>query len=386
MELLEHLLNRRWILKSADKDLYYQARDGIAEIRKFATDKMGCQIIENSLLVKMEKIPAKPEIHMGINEFTSRTEYVFLCLILMYLEDKEPEEQFILSQLTEYISSNMPGRSVDWTVYTERRRLVKVLRFGVSQGMIRITDGSDDVFMDKEEGEVLYENTGASRYFMKNFARDIMNYQTPEDFMASDWFAMDEDRGKVRRHRVYKKLMFSMGMYREGNQDEDFEYLKYYGRRLADDLEQTFDCQLHIHKSSAFLILGDDCRMGTVFPGNNVVADIILLFCNEVQQNVHSGSMIREQGEAVILDEISFERLLSSIQQKYGSGFTKKYRVMTKGDFIKDITGELEIWGMIVRNQPERTVSILAAAGKMSAGFPKQFVSELNTTGEAEDE
>ena len=41
-------------------------------------------------------------------------------------------------------------------------------------------DGKDEAFMDDEAGEVLYENTGASRYFMKSFSKDIMEYTKPE--------------------------------------------------------------------------------------------------------------------------------------------------------------------------------------------------------------
>ena len=52
MKELEILLNRRWILKSEDKELYYRVRDAVGEIRKYVTDKLGCQIIDNSLLIK----------------------------------------------------------------------------------------------------------------------------------------------------------------------------------------------------------------------------------------------------------------------------------------------------------------------------------------------
>ena len=152
----------------------------------------------------------------------------------------------------------MPGEGVDWTLYTSRRRLVKVLRYAAAAGNPP-GDGWERRrvhVMDQETGEVLYENTGASRYFMRNFSRDIMEYTRPEDFQESDWFAMDEDRGIARRHRVYKRLLFSVGMYRGEGADEDFEYLKYYGRRLADDLEQNFQCQLHIHRGSAFFHAG----------------------------------------------------------------------------------------------------------------------------------
>ena len=212
MNGLEQLLNKRWILKAEDKELYYQVRDSIGEIRKFASEKLGCQIIENALLVKMEKIPVVAESFMGIQEFSSKEEYAFLCILLMFLEDKDAQEQFILSQLTEYIAANMPGEPVDWTLFTNRRRLIKVLRFAVAQGLLDVTDGSDNAFMDNESGEVLYENTGASGYFMRSFTHDIMEYTSPEDFGESDWFEVNEDRGMARRHRVYKRLLFSPGM------------------------------------------------------------------------------------------------------------------------------------------------------------------------------
>lgn len=42
MRELEALLNKRCILKAEDKELYYKVRDQLGEIRKFASDKLGC--------------------------------------------------------------------------------------------------------------------------------------------------------------------------------------------------------------------------------------------------------------------------------------------------------------------------------------------------------
>ena len=162
MTELEILLNRRWILKSGEKELYYKLRDSLGELRKFTTEKLGCQIIDNSLLIKMEKIPVIPEDFMGIQTFSSKEEYAYLCILLMFLEDRDADSQFILSQLTEYISANLPGDISDWTLYANRRRLIRVLRYAVDQGLVEITDGNEDTFMDNEAGEVLYGTTGAS--------------------------------------------------------------------------------------------------------------------------------------------------------------------------------------------------------------------------------
>ena len=373
MKELEILLNRRWVLKAEDKELYYRVRDAIGEVRKFASEKLGCQVTENALLVKMEKIPVVPENFMGILDFSSKEEYAFFCILLMFLEDKDAQEQFILSQLTEYIAANMPGEPVDWTVYTSRRRLIKVLRYAVEQGILGITDGNDDAFMDNAAGEVLYENTGASRYFMRNFSKDITDYEKPEDFLESDWFAMDEDRGIARRHRVYKRLLFAPGMYRREGSEEDFEYLKYYGRRLTEDMEQNFDCHVHIHKGSAYVMLGDDCRMGTVFPGNNVLSDIVLLVLAEIRQRVEQKEWNLQQDEVCVVDSVVFEQQLRKIKQTYGKGFSKNYREMPESEFVKTVMDEMELWMLIKKDEKAHQVSIYPAAGKLRGQYPSDF-------------
>ena len=68
MKELETLLNRRWILKSEDKELYYKIRDAVGEIRKYSTDKLGCQIIDNSLFVKWKNTGCSGKF-MGIAVF-----------------------------------------------------------------------------------------------------------------------------------------------------------------------------------------------------------------------------------------------------------------------------------------------------------------------------
>ena len=128
MRELEILMDRRWVVKEENRQLYYHIRDALPEIRAFATEKMGCQVIDNAQLIKMEKIPAIAETAMGITQFSAREEYAFLCLLLMFLEDRDVGEPFILSQFTEYIVANMPGGGVNWTHYRSRQPRVRVLR------------------------------------------------------------------------------------------------------------------------------------------------------------------------------------------------------------------------------------------------------------------
>ena len=386
MRELEILLGNRWVLKAENKELYYKIRDAAAEIRKFTSEKMGCQLIENALLVKLEKIPVLPEPFMGIQEFASQEEYAFLCVLLMFLEDKDAGEQFILSQLTEYAAVQMPGETGDWTVYTNRRRLIKVLRYAITQQMLKITDGSDEAFMDNEMGEVLYESTGASRYFMRTFSRDIMGYTKPEDFARSDWFDIDEDKGIARRQRVYKRLFFAPGMYKRDGAQEDFEYLKYYGRRLSDDLEKNFDCRVHIHKGSAYLMLGEDCHIGKEFPAGNILADILLLVLSEVQQKIRGGLWKTENDETCVVSNLEFERIVVKVKRDFASGFAKKYREMPDGEFVRVIIEEMERWTFIRTYKETRQVRIYPAAGKLRGSYPKDFTDKMDQTGEESEE
>ena len=110
------------------------------------------------------------------------------------------------------------------------------------------------------------------------------------------------------------------------------KYLKYYGRRLSEELEQIFDCHVHIHKGSAYLLSGDDCRMGTVFPGNNSISDILLLCFREIRKKIEKGQWKTGLDETCLIDQIEFENMIKEIKQEYGSGFRKIIARCRKGN------------------------------------------------------
>ena len=238
--------------------------------------------------------------------------------------------------------------------------------------MLLVTDGRDDDFMDSAGGEVLYENTGASRYFMRNFSADIMGYTKPEDFGESDWFGVDEERGLARRHRVYKRLLLSPGMYRNDGSPEDFEYLKYYGRRLSEDLESVFDCRVDIYKGSVFFIMGQDCDLGAAFPQNNVLSDILLLCAGQIRRMADEKKWQLREDETILVDLIQLERLIKNVKADFGSGFTKNYREMPDGEFARAVLEAMEMWGFI-RREEGQSIRIYPIAGRICGHYPKDY-------------
>lgn len=374
MRALELLLSKRWILKREDRETYYFVRDELPKLKSFLTEKLGFQLVVNSSLIKLEKIPASAENWMGIREFGDKFDYVFFLSVLMFLEEKESGEQFVLSELTEYLQGMIQVEEIDWTIYRYRKTLVKVMKFVQSSGMIELNDGSEENFAKDGESEVLYENTGVSRYFVRNFTRDICDYTSVQDFEKEEWIDVNEDRGIVRRQRVYRRLLLSLGMYRNEKTEEDFNYLRNFRGNIRDELEGLLDVDLHIHKTSAYLVLSETSRLGRTFPEENTLSDIVLLLNEEIVKKVKEGSFLLSMDESILLLENSFKELLEECKRQYGKGFAKTYREMTTREFVEVVSAYMKELGFI--QFTEEGVKLLPIAGKVVGRYPKEFKGE----------
>ncbi len=371
MNVLETLLNKRWILKSKERDLYYQVKDQLPLVKKFLAEKLGYQIIVNPYMVKLEKIPAVPQSWMGIREFTEKTEYAFFCLVLMFLEGKESEEQFVLSELTEYVEGQFEAEKVDWTIYRYRRYLIKVLKYCTAVGILEMNDGDEEGFVKGENREVLYENTGVSRYFMRNFPQDIMDYSRIEDFQKAEWIDIDEDRGIVRRQRVYRSLVMTMGFCRSVENEEDYSYIKNFRNLIQGELEEWLACELQVYRSGAYLLLGEESRLGRTLPEENTLSDILFLCAGLIREKVERGIYQIPLNECIRISKEEFRALLEECKTRFSHGFSKMYREMLTEPFCREIYDfflELELireaWGDVI---------ILPVMGRIVGRYPEEF-------------
>ena len=406
IEELQQLLDRYWILQSEDADWYYRIREKEDMLREFVREKLGCQLLVNSQLAKLEKIPGSAEAWMGFQELQQPMDYAFLLLCLSYLEDKAREEQFILSDLTEYIAGLYPGSEpVDWTVFQQRRCLVRVLRLLRDYHVIRVTDGDQEEFSQSEEAEVLYESTGLSRYFMRSFSRNIGEVRTGQDVLDSEWLDLEEEKGIVRRHRVYRKLLFGPVVYDQGNiggaeqgelgvegegdesaidngegngrasEDPDFLYIRTYRNRLATDFEEKLRCELHIHRTSAMLVAEDGWGLGFPEASSNL-SDITLQLATLIRQRTDGKLWDVSAQDTLELTEQAFLELLATCRDTYAKGWYKKYRDMSLGSLQAAVVEYMESWQMLQRNSELRTLTILPLAVKLQGMYPAAFMEK----------
>lgn len=291
MHVLKTLLDNYIIVKEDNRDLYYEIKDNIKNYKTFIQEKLGYDIIIHPDFIKLEKFPGVVEDWMGINEFKDKLDYCLFMALIMFLEDKDKEEQFVLSQLLDYINVNFELEKIDWTVYSNRRALVRVLKFAEKLRIIKVNEGEDDGFAENEKAEVLYENTGISKYIVRNFPIDISNAKSYRDFINFTWDTIDEQKGIVRRHRVYRRLVMSPVMYNNGVDDQDFYYLKNYKSTIENDLEKNLGWRLHAHKEAALIVLDENERIEEMFPNISTISDIVLCLNKLILQKLSNGEI-----------------------------------------------------------------------------------------------
>ena len=141
MNEVRTLIENFWVVKDQDKDMYYRVKRDIPNFRKFVRELLGWRLISNEQLLKLEKIPAHAESFMGITEFQDIRDYCILCAILIFLEDKEEQEQFLLSELVDFIGLQLKNvMEVDWNSFSQRKSLVRSLQYVEGKGILKAYD------------------------------------------------------------------------------------------------------------------------------------------------------------------------------------------------------------------------------------------------------
>lgn len=369
------LMENFWILRGEDDETYYRLKENQERLKPFLEEKLGYSIHINPYLVKLDKVPGEAEPWMGVQDFQSPMDYCFLMLLLSFLEDRGPEEQFVLSDVTEYIQSMYPQEGeVDWTIYQHRRSLVRTLGFARDIGMIKINDGDDEQFSQSRDVEVLYESTGVSRYFVRSFSRDIAEMETIDEILGSQWLDMDEDRGVIRRHRVYRKLALSPVVYSSGADDQDFYYIRNYRNIIQKDIEEFMGAQLHVHKDCALVMVNEDYN-GLVdrFPSQNNLSDIVLQLATMMRRRIEKGQWELGVDGTVELTQMEFRRLMQECHEEFSHGWYKSYREMSLDKLVRQTKEYMMDWKMLAEDIHLKTLTILPLAVKFTGRFPKGY-------------
>ena len=374
VDLLENYL----ILKERDKDLYYDVKDNIDKYKSFIYDNLAYDIIIKDDFIKLEKIPGIPEEWMGINEFTEIKEYIFFILLITFLEDKNKEEQFILSSITEYIEHNYPDEKIEWTIFKNRKSLIKVMKFAIDIGIIKKNDGSEEEFSKSETGDVLYESTGLSRYIVRRFSKNIEDSESYEDLLGDEFSGISKDLGTVRKNRVFRRLLLSPVVYNDENDNGDYDYIKSKRSFIRNTFEENLGWDIHIHKNGALAALENSNEVKDIFPNKKGESAAVLFINKEVRRNINSGNLKKEDNDTVVMRNSEFDEFIIEVRRTHGHGFTKTLRDVSDQVFINIIRNFMKDFSMI-REEEDFTI-LMPVIGKVLGEYPEDY------KGEAKDE
>lgn len=376
MNEIRTLFERFWICKDTEKELYYKVKREMPEFQRFVREQLGWKLIYTDNLLKLEKRPAHAEAFMGITEFTEIRDYCILCVVLMYLEDKEEQEQFLLSELITYVETQLKVfMEVDWTSFAQRKSLVRVLQYMEKLQMLRVYEGKSEAFGAEVGQEVLYENTGYSKYFATSFPTDISEYQSWEDFEKADFEEVQEDRGSARINRVYRQLSVCPVMYWEKNDDADALYLKNQRQWISKYLKENLGGNLEIYKNMACLTLENDDCYGTVHPRDAMLPEAVLLVCQKIQDELAIGNLEKTENERIFMSRKKFADLVHECRDKWLVGWSKEFREMDEKKLLETIVKYMEDW-LMIRCENEQIV-IYPATGRLSGVYPDDFKGDV---------
>lgn len=366
--LFEHF----WICRDGEKETYYKVKRDIPNFQRFVRELLGWKLIHTENLLKLEKRPAHAESFMGILEFTDIRDYCILCVVLMYLEDKEEQEQFLLSELIDYVETQLKAyMNIDWTSFTQRKSLVRVLLYMERLQMLRVYEGSSEAFGAETGQEVLYENTGYSKYFATSFPTDISACERWEDFEKADFGDLKEDRGAMRINRVYRQLSVCPSFCWDGNEDADALYLKNQRQWVAKYLNENLGGNLDIYKNAAFLTLDEDDCYGTVHPRDAMLPEAVLLVCAKIQKGVSDGKLEKKENECIYMTKEEFAGLISDCRKEWMDAWSKEFREMDEDRLSEVILGYMKNW-LMIRCDGE-LLAVLPAAGRAAGFYPDDF-------------
>ena len=379
MTTFEKLLENYWFVKDINPEEYRNIKNDITdEMQNFIKYKLGYKLIVNQYVIKLEKIPGIPKSFMGILEFDTKMEYMFLCLILIYLEEKTRGEQFILSELLDYIQNiiveiNLNDVEIDFTKYSHRKSIVKVLKFIKEMAFIKLYDGDENKFAENIENDILYEVTGVSKYFSRNFISNISDCNFYSDIYEKEQLGLEQEKGTERRQRVYRRLFTENVVYKEETNDQDYNYIKNYRGAINQDVDKMLESTLEVHKNGAYILLTENKNYKNTFPSNKGISDVVLFVNKEIKNKLTNGEYKADINDLIYISNIEILKLVRKVKQNFQNGFSKEFREMQEDELLEEIIKYMKEFDMIRERKESNEYIIMPICFKIIGKYPKDF-------------
>lgn len=377
-ECMQLLLNNFWILKEDDLDNYYKIKRNQHLLRDYINKTLGSRLIIHDRFIKLEKIPAQALESIGLPNFILQTDYIYLCLILLFLEDKTRETYFMLSDLIDYVKNTAVALELNnvpnWTLTKERKSLKRAVNFLEKIKVIKLKDASKDDFSDNENAEALYISTGLSNYVMRMFNNEIFDIKQEEDFIKDEWTYQNDEKGDIRKYKIYRNLIYTPCIYMNDISKSEIDYLKQLRHHISNELS-NLNYELELTKNMALVFENENALTKDSFPNNKRISAIVLIVLTKLYELIKENKIILNEYE---IGKISYEDLYNiiiGIKNKYNIYLSKTLKDLTDSAFFDNIIDILETYTFIrnVDNYYEILPAIRIFSSKLIENKNKQL-------------
>lgn len=363
---IKSLLYNFWIMKDTDRDLYYQIKSNQSPIKNFISKNLGSNLIIHDRFIKLEKIPTVIKTNGGISNFTSVLEYVILMIMLLFLEDKTRGDYFILSDLIEYVKNTSITLELnhipDWNKVQDRRCLSNVILFLEELEVIRLKDAGKVSFIENKDAEMLYESLGTSNYLMRMFDDNINDLTAPEDFIKNEFIIQDEDKGDIRRYKVFRNILYTPAVSSRDISLNELDYIKKNRNYIKSEIDKNLNMEVEITHNLTILYDEESNNEKNNFPNSKKLTEIVLMINDRLLQEINNGKIMLDDFETAIIKEDYFTSIIRDIKRTKASYIGKTllketdrrfYEIvleyMQKYNFVEKIGDEIVIYPTISR-------------------------------------
>lgn len=344
------LLNRPWVAKDDDPELYFAIRDHYEELRDWFMDKAGFPLIVTRLIAKLDKTPVKAHAWMGFPEFREKKDYIFFTYGLWYLEGKTELDQFLLSDIVEEIREQMISVELeaDWRHYYDRLSMARALKKLRALGVLHSVDGDESHWAQDAERNALYECSPLARYVLRRFPRDLTSCSRLEDLEDPIPYADTQDGQAMRqRHRVFRRLLLEPAIVDKNWDEKDLNYVLWQRRAIINQFEQTLGWVGRRYREGLLFFYPELTGESELFPTVSAASDLTLLLAGEIRRKLsdHEGFYIEDDGW-VRMTRAELETILYRLQAKHKELWSKELRESSSQELAELCMNHLVEWGL----------------------------------------
>jgi len=344
------LLNRPWIMKEKDPELYYWIKDQYQELREWFLEQAGFVLIVTRTMAKLDKAPVVAYPWMGFQEFREPMDYVFFTYGLWYLEGKTEIDQFLLTHMVEEIREQMAGGNmmVDWKNYAHRLSMTRALKKLKTLGVLTAVDGDESDWAQDDSKNALYECSTHSRYVLRRFPRELMAYRTlPELAETIQYPDTPEGIMMRRRHRVYRRFLLEPAVLDRDWNEEDLYYVVTQRRSLIEQMNAMFGFEGRRYREGLLFFHPEPTGEADLFPALSGLSDLSLLVAGELRKQIESveSGLRAETDGSVRLTRSEMERLLLRLREEHKEYWSKEHREMATAELADSLFSFLQNWG-----------------------------------------